>query len=345
MLTSLFIGTLFLGCGDKAGSKNEEAQSACPLRLEGMVDTEWIMLKAREDNVEEPLARARLKFFKEGKGKDVKLKAKYNVMSHSDMYTYDCRIEADQIACVKPPDPQKLCQSLLVGGKKCAPGPVGRFYDAFDEEEKEKGIAAAKKAYIEAKKNKTIERFKFENNNLGNKLKAMLYVSIDKNKCRINVNDMYATIYNGKPVEDQNPVGINPFVKGKKEMLWEHCDQTNALFDTQSAEFPENPAEVRPLLRHPKKEEIHYWLLHNPLRQADPKCSYKYDLWLNGETFKKGLEGGLSEDKKENRFYFSHTFNKKSKPGEPEIFAMTIDKQCEGKDTEQIVVCNAVIIE
>ncbi|MBM75115.1 MAG: hypothetical protein CMK59_06925, partial [Proteobacteria bacterium] len=282
MLTSLFISTFFLGCGEQASTKKEAKQSSCALRLDGMVDTEWVILKARENNVEEPLARARLKFFREGKG----LKAKYNVMSHSDMYTYDCRIETDQISCVKPPDPQKLCQSLLVGGKKCAPGPVSRFYDAFEEEEKTKGIDAAKKAYIAAKKNKTMERFKFENNNLGNKLKAMLYISIDKNNCRLNVNDMYATIYNGKPVEDQNPVGINPFVKGSKEMLWEHCDKTNALFDTLSAEFPEKPAEVRPLLRHAKNEEIHYWLLYNPLREADSKCSYKYDLYLNGELHK-----------------------------------------------------------
>ena len=50
------------------------------------------------------------------------------------------------------------------------------------------------------------------------------------------------TVYNGKKVEDSNPVGTNAFVKNELgDLLWEHCENRNDFLPLSKGTFPEDP--------------------------------------------------------------------------------------------------------
>ena len=53
-----------------------------------------------------------------------------------------------------------------------------------------------------------------------------------------------------------------------EKLSWRDCDTTQ-LFDTTSAEYPAEPEKVQLTQVHGIDSEIHYWLLHGPLRFAE----------------------------------------------------------------------------
>ena len=333
---------LFIGCDEPA--KTVSKAPSCNLKLENLgagEGSEWLFLEALPGKTPVPQVKTRLKFYK----KDNKTHAKYTMGTLSDVYDYQCTLETDTLVCREKVDVVKLCQALLVGGKKCTFNSMTNFDKTLLREDIEKGAKKAKGIYKQIKKTPDWNQYQLTHNNLANRLQRIVYTRIDAANCRLNITDNYVTVYNGERTEDSNPVGVNAFVANDQGTLfWEDCTEVKDLVDTKSGDYPEDPANVQPTRRHMVGEEIHYWLLHEPLRVPEDKCEYSYDLWLDGKpTDKKGLKPELTENKKELRWHFSHNFSQTSK--QPHVFVMDITKTCEGKEAEEIRACNAVFAE
>jgi hypothetical protein len=215
-----------------------------------------------------------------------------------------------------------------------------------DSEKVQKGIEEGTKLFNEGKASDNFTGYKRQFNTLNNKLQGLVYVSVDQNNCRLNVIDHYVAYVDKKRQEDSNPNGNNPFVKNELGTLqWEDCE-TPQLFDTTFPEFPEKPEEVQPIGKHAPGTEVHYWVLHEPLRYAEEGCTYTFDVFHNYKLIESGLKPEVVDvkGKKENRFHYAKTYAEASKRGSAEVLMTTHNIQCEGKPAKKITTCNKVVV-
>ncbi len=343
MLSMSVVG--LMACGEQEKSTPEAEVVQCDLTLDGLTDSEWLFLKEINGQDPEPDAKSRLKFTT----KDGKSIAKYTAGSLSDMYDYECSKteKGDQIICRTKPDIAQWCQTLMSSNRKCNLKTLQYIDETLtDSEDVQKGIAEGTKLFQTAKEGEDFTRYKRSFNTLTNKLQGMIYVSIDQNNCRLNVIDHYVAYVDKKRQEDSNPNGNNPFVKNELGTLqWEDCE-TPQLFDTTSAEFPENPEEIQPIGRHAAGTEVHYWVLHEPLRYAEDGCSYTYDVFYNYKQVESGLKPEVVDvkGKKENRFHYAKKYDTATKRGSAEVVMTTHNIKCEGKPEKKITTCNKVTV-
>ena len=131
--------------------------------------------------------------------------------------------------------------------------------------------------------------FVFNNNNLGNKLRGVLYVKVNEKKCQLTVTDNYVTIYNGKKREDSNPNGTNAFVKNELgDLLWDHCTESANLIALDTAEFPKDPKNAGHMGKWGVNQDVNFWYLGADAMAAPEGCSYNFDTWVDGQPLKKG---------------------------------------------------------
>ena len=331
-------------CGEQeAAQTTAEPEITCDLSLDQLTDSEWLFL--REINGQEPIPdpKSRLKFVQ----KDGNLVAKYTAASLSDMYDYSCtkNEDGDQLICRTDAELVKWCQTLMANNRKCNLGTLQQLDPTIkDSEELTKAVEEATKLHEEVKKTDGFQNYKSQFNSLANKLQGLVYVNIDKNQCRLQIIDNYMAYTNKKRMEDSNPNGSNAFVKNTLGNLqWADCD-TPQLFDTLSKDFPEKPEEVQPIGRHAVGTEVHYWVLHEPLRYAEEGCEYTYDVFHNYKQVQSGLKPEIVEvkGKKENRFHYSQKFDAPSKRGQPEVVMTTHQIKCADKPEKIITTCNKV---
>ena len=347
MLTCLALTTM--GCGDE--EKTElTTKETCSLKLDKLDGTEWVYLDTSQRPAL-PSTRARIKFYTENN----RIMAKYNSLSFAEMYDYECKLDsqANQLQCNTVPKAEEVCKAYLAGEKKCTPNAMAKFYDKFDEATLKTSIKSAQEADKKAYADNDYKKFKETHNKLGNKLMGRLKIDVKSDDCTLSLYDYYSTINNGDIVENGNPVGTNPFVSvsdlqttlklpSKPELMWKHCESNN-LFDTQSADFPAKPEAVEFIRAHAIGDTVHYWLLEDKTRKIEG-CTYTYDLYLNSILKEKGLKPQISEDGKETRFYYSHTYQKATIAGTAEVLVMDVTKSCEEKPPENIISCNIVYI-
>ncbi len=329
---------------------DEKDPSACDLTLDTLDGTEWVFLKANPDKTETPEHFTRLKFKTEGG----KTSAKYNVGSASDMYDYNCEKAGEEFICREDPKVKDWCQALVSGGAECTPETLKGIDPTITDEQVKKGMEEAEAVMKKYRDTPDWEKFKFQNNNLGNKLQGLLYVKVDKRNCRVRVTDNYITIYNGKKVEDSNPAGTNPFVKNEMgELLWEGCTNSADLVATAEPGFPENPEQVQHLARHASGKEITMFYLNNDVRLSEEGCTYGYDVWKDGKPFAKDQTPEVVDGKKgekELRWKISYS------PTEPtaadraalgEVFHLDYKATCtgEGKESKEGVACAAILVQ
>jgi hypothetical protein len=210
-----------------------------------------------------------------------------------------------------------------------------------------KGVAAAEKIFAQQKEGKGFKRYQNKFNSLGNKLQGVMYVDIDDKNCRLRVTDNYMTFYNKQRLEDSNPNGINAFVKNEVgELLWEDCE-TSQLFDTTFAEYPEKPEDIQPIGTHAVGTEVHYWLLHGPLRYAEKGCEYSFDVYHNYLSDQKGLKPTTNEVKGKTELLWHHAkkFDKASTKSQPEIVMLVSKIKCADKPEKKITACNKLTIK
>lgn len=352
-VTTLLAGLFLLSCdgGEKkdgltlgAGAGGED----CALTFETLPNTEWLYLDVKPDKSEAPShTKGRLKFVKDGD----KLVAKYNVGSLSNIYDYVCETQGEELACKQrlgEGEVELWCKAFLANGEDCTLATFQKEAPELTEEDLKEGVKKAKAEQAQAKKANAEDRFKAKYNTLGAKLRGILYVKIEKRKCRVRVTDMYKTYYNKKWIEDSNPNGINPFVKNEMgELMFEDCTNPLDLVDLTSAEFPKDPANVKNITQHKPGTEVHYWYLSGDWQKPEENCTYTFDVWKDSKPHKQGqtpetvdVRGG-----KALRWHFSEKYDAPSAPGQAEVMTLVAKKACQGKDPVTEVSCNAVVIK
>ncbi len=348
IIQSSLLGTAVLGlvaCGEQEKASTETEAVQCDLSLDELTDSEWLFLKEINGQDPEPDPKSRLKFV----SKDGKMVAKYTAGSLSDMYDYECGsdLEDGQLVCRTKPDIVQWCQTLMSSNRKCNLKTLQYIDETLtDSEEVKKGIEEATKLFKEAKSGDNFTRYKRQFNTLTNKLQGIIYVNVDTNNCRLNVIDHYVAYVDKKRQEDSNPNGNNGFVKNELGTLqWEDCE-TPQIFDTTTATFPEKPEEVQPIGRHAVGTEVHYWVLHEPLRYAEEGCTYTYDVFHNYKRVESGLTPEVVDvkGKKENRYHYAKKYDTASKRGTAEVVMTTHNIQCKDKPVKKITTCNKVLI-
>lgn len=337
------------GSGITVGGSGEV--DSCTLTLDGLPGSTWVMLRPLPDKTEIDDTRTRLRFDKEGE----EVKVKYNVGSLGDVYTYGCEKTETELICREEAKLRDICQALLVGESACTAEELKKYEPSATDEELAAAVteATANVEKYKAPGGSDWEQFKLNNNNLGNKLQGLLYIKIDDRKCRLRITDNYMTIYNGKRVEDSNPVGTNPFVKHDGgELLFEHCKDSGDLAPTRNAEYPADLAAVQTIGRDGVGigEEVHFWYLGQDAREVVDGCKVSYDVWIDGANPKKGLEPEVAEvagGKKEYRYHFSHTWTEPFPQGTLPAGAAVMHRKWTCDDTTKSgeeVSCAAVML-
>jgi hypothetical protein len=338
--------TALVGCEDKPSklSVGTAPAVACDLKAEGLAGTEWVINRINPDKTEVPDHAARLKFFDEGG----KLKAKYNVMSVAAMYTYDCEVTPNGLTCKEAPKPKDYCQALVAGKAECTPETLKAIAADLTDEQIATGIKEANEVIAKFKGGPDWGKFEFNNNNLGNKLRGILYVKVNDKQCNLRVTDNYMTIYNGKKLEDSNPVGTNAFVKNSLgELLWEDCKDTTSFIPLGAEGFPADPAKAQPVVLHPAGSTVHYYVLAADLQAPVEGCSYSYQTWLSGKPLAKDLKPAEVDGPAGKRleWHVSQTFDAPSATGDGEVLALDLTKTCAGKEPEKRLLCAQVMIK
>jgi hypothetical protein len=344
VLTTLALG----GCEDKKEGLTVGAtgKDGCELSVDGLSGSEWVIERINPDKSTTPDHSARIKFITE----DGQLKAKYNVQSVADMYTYRCeKTKEDKITCREKPRVKDFCQALEAGGAKCDTATLkGLLPDASDKE-LEEGIKTGMEVVNKYKDKPEWPQFVAQNNNLGNKLRGVLYIKADSKRCQLRVTDNYMTIYNGKKVEDSNPVGTNPFVKNEVgELLWEHCENRNDFLPLSAGTFPEDPANVRPEPQQTMGKPVHFWYLASDALAPTEGCTHKYDLWLDGKSLAKGQAPKEVDDGKGGKrleWHYEHTFSEPSPNALGNVVTAVVNTSCQGKEPVKKVACAALLVK
>ncbi len=333
--------TAMTGCEpkEKKGIVIGQKTADCSLTIDNLAGTDWQILEIKPDKSEEPSHSARIRFYSEGS----KLMAKYNVKSFSDMYTYECfKNEATgELACKEEPKVKDWCQALEVGGTACNAESIKKIDKDVSDEKVAEGIKAAQEAIAKYKGKPDWDKFVANNNNLGNKLQGRMYAKVDTRKCRLQITDNYMTIYNGKELEDSNPVGTNAFVSLEDDVLWEHCDDSTSLMALNERDFPKNPTKTRTVVQHALGADIHFWLLHPDNLKPKKDCSYSYDVWVDGKPAQKAGTPEAAKGGKELRYYYGTKFD------EPGIHVTSFVRfeECEGKKDIASVSCNLTKVQ
>lgn len=341
ILFSLTGALALMGCEEESTNKivlGAPASSGCELTLDTMVDKTYVLEKVLPDKSTEADIQTRLKLSKDGDT----FKAKYNVSSLSDVYDYTCAPRKDEIVCYedlgeKLPD---FCKALIAGEAECNAEALKKLAPVATDE----AIAAAVKEGTEAaakyKDKPEWEKFVFANNNLGNKLMGILYVGVDKKSCKPQITDNYMTIYEGKKVEDSNPVGTNKFVETDKTLIFDHCTDSDNLVAFKEAELPRDLSEVRTTLNWAPGSDINYHFVDESDEGKPVEgCTYSFDFWKKWEPYKQGVAAEVV-DKRVNW----HFADKLTDPGNY-VTHMVRYKTCENKKEQIDVACNLVVIK
>lgn len=333
--------------GIKLGTTNTPAE--CALSLDGLVGTQWAMYKALPDKTEIADYKTRMSFVDEGG----QLKVKYNVGSLSDVYTYSCTKNAagDELTCREIARPRDWCQAFLTGGAECTPEALKKLDPNLTDDEIAKAMEEANANVAKYKDKPDWKQFVFNNNNLGNKLQGLLYVKVDPRGCRLRIIDNYMTIYDGKRVEDSNPVGTNPFVKHEGgELLWEHCTDGTDIAALASPDLPADLSTVVSLREAGMGQAVHFQYLGQDGRAPVEGCDYTYDLWFDGTNPQKGLKPttGTIAGEPALIYAWSHTWTEPNKDGSPLAGTTTLHRKwtcADATKSGQEVSCSAVVIK
>lgn len=338
---------LLAGCG---GGGSADAPPACDLGFDTLSGRTFVMLEAQADGKStKENVTARLRF--EGQGDD--LKAKYTVGSLSDVYTYPCvvheRGDRKELRCFEEERPRDWCQALEVHEPGlCTKSKLKELgITRTSDEDLNAAIKKARETVKEFRGTDKWNHFVLNNNNLGNKLQGRLYVDLDPKRCRLSITDMYFTIFDGKGIEDTNPVGKNPFVETKDDLMFLHCQDGRGLADLTTAEVPADLSTIPPRREHQVDGDVHYHYLGESAVKAEDGCSYSYDSYAQWRPLKKGV-AVEPDDKGLLRWNATHRYGAGdvvSYSGQPVgVYHMVRHKECGGEKQEIDVLCNAALV-
>jgi hypothetical protein len=318
-------------------------EPACELTLDSMVGKSFVMSEAQPNGPDKLNPLARLTFVEDGG-----VKAKYTAMSLGDIYTYDCeKLEKKpgevEWKCVEKARVQDWCEALLAWEKACTKKSLRDLGAPGTDEELDAIVAKAresKKAADESGDERTKKRWTQMRANLGNKLQGQIFAKVDDKKCRLRIDDLYWTLYEGNKKEDSNPVGTNPFVVAEQPWMFEHCDNQADLWDLEENVFPTAPLAVAP--SHAAGKPIHYFHTAELGSKPEEGCTYSFDTWAGWLPLKKDL---VPETNAEGRliWHAEHTFGPNDirtiQDADLALFHMARYKTCGGKKERIDLAC------
>ncbi len=333
----LILPLALLACEEKTSNKLTLGTKAvdCALSVNDLAGTSWVIERINPDKSTEPDKATRLQFNEE----DGRLVGKYNVGSLSDMYDYPCEIKGDELVCREgEPHVKDFCQAVLTGGGACTDEVISALVPDATPEQIAEGVKEATANVEKYKNGDQWDQFVLNNNNLGNKLRGILYAKVDTRSCKLRITDNYLTVYNAKKIEDSNPVGTNLFVSTEDELLWEHCSNDDDLMALPSEETPKDAPQTQ--IQWAAGDTVHYHFLGKDAFEPAEGCTYSYDTWLNAEPLSKDNAATEAEFKGKAmaKHHFTHTYNE---PG-INVLMMTRYKTCGGKKETVETACNLV---
>ena len=325
----------------------EDTEPTCDLSFDNLDGRTFVSVEATPGGDRlNPIARVK---FVEKEGSTAAL---YTTASLSDVYEFPCTLkekeESATLFCAEEPRPTDWCQALLVADEVCSKKVLRKLGAEGTDDELNEAIKKAKENWRKYRGTEYEQRFVLNNNNLGNKLQGRLYVDIDTKRCKLSVGDYYWTIFNGRPTEDTNPVGQNPFSETEETYLFEHCDEGNIMPGIESETLPDDlssiPGRGR---RYATGKEYWFHYLGEKHEEAKPGCTYSYDLWANYRPVSENNPIEPKDDKLEwkSKFAFPEgqqvaMWGDSTKP--IGVLNMVRYQQCEGGAREKIdTVCEA----
>ena len=335
---------LLSACEEKTTVIGPATDSECALTPDSLDGTTWVLAKLMPDQSTLDDQSTRLKMIQDGD----QLKAKYNVSSREHMYGYTCQKQTKRITCMQDVDGDRLsafCEALIAGGASCDEESLANLLPDVDKQLFADVIKTSNaKAEELKKKPEEWARFVQRNNTLGNKLRGILYIRIDQNKCRLKVNDMYMTVYEGKKVEDSNPVGMNAFNRYDDPLFWEDCTDNAHLVAVKEAELPKPPIkaekDVATVRDWAVGDEVHFHYKGAADRKAPrEECSYTYDMWLDWKPLAQGVEAAVVDGAIQ--WHHSHSFDKAG----VYVTDMVRYKDCGGSKETLGVSCNLIKVQ
>lgn len=293
---------LLVGCGGGSGADEQ----TCAVTNETLNDTQWVMWEALPEGKYRENPMARMKFFQE----DGVQKVSYTVKSPGDVYEYSCEEkmgkgnEIKEWFCKEKEHIRDWCQALEVHqAGSCTQASLEALGASGTPKEFEDAIKLAKETVDTYRDKPTWTQFKLNNNNLGNKLQGLLYVKMKKvrakakdQRCQLSVTDMYMTIYEGRRVEDSNPVGTNPFIQSEAAYDYEHCTDPAGLFDFASATLPEDKSTIPNRRMYEPGQEVYYHYIGDKEVKATEGCSYSVDTSAQWKPVASGQEVAVSAE-------------------------------------------------
>lgn len=348
----LFVPTaviaLLFACGDSAPPAPPEP--ACGLSLDGLAGKSFVMLEALPDgDVENPQARIR---FEQREGK---LHADYTVKSLVNVYDYTCEKgtgSREELICKSEADFGRLCMALEAHEKgSCTAEAIEKLGMTGDPKKLEEGMKAAKELSAKAYElgGAQLERWQLMNNNVANAIHGKLYIKVDERSCRLQLDDMFVTVHDGKKKEDFNPVGSNAFVESSETWLWEDCNTGRMVADLDSAELPpldQIPPDAERLHEAGKPVHLHY--LGKVGTEAKEGCTYAADIYKNWKPVGMGSEPKVEGGKVTWHFQQAIEASEKISLGggrRGAVVTMVRHQTCDGKKEEIDVVCADVALK
>jgi hypothetical protein len=160
---------------------------------------------------------------------------------------------------------------------------------------------------------------------------------------------MYFTIFDGKGLEDTNPVGINPFSESDEEWLFEHCDEgRNIVADLDEADPPADLSKIPANRSHELGKPVHYFYFGEKEVKAVEGCTYSADIWANWKNVGKDLP--ITPEEKGGLLWRGvHTWEAdalvKIQGRDAAIYEMVRYKTCAGGEKEKVnTVCNVFVL-
>lgn len=332
---------LVTACGgaEEAKTDAQPETPACDFNLDTLDGKVFVQSKPKEDGTgyeDDILARA--KFYKEGD----KLKAKYNTRALLDMYTYTCVKSQDGLAldCWEDnPRAADFCRTLIAnnGDGACTPEAIRQVTGLPEDKAK----AGYDEVMAELKKlpKKEIEDMKQVFNNPNNQLRGIFHVKMAKNDCRLTLTDNYQTMTFGQWREMGNVVGSARFVPSDKELVFEHCAESDNLVALSSPDAWAKPGESAKLFK--AGQPIPFRYVGNEHLKPEPGCTYTMDTWSQYSPLAKSVPVETDE-KGRLKWTFTESYPKAGKF----VVHMYRYKACNGGQPELLPVsCQGVKVE
>ena len=281
--------TLLVSCGAPPPPEKpaEEAAPTCDLTLDNLDGKVFVHQEKGEDGKtwqDDILARA--KFYKDGD----KLKAKYNTRSATDMYTYTCvkTTDGNQLDCWEDdPNAADYCRSLIAnkGDGGCTVDEI-KTLTGLPQEKAEAGY---KEVMAELKKlpAKEVEDMKKIFNSPNNQLRGIFHVKVGKGgDCRLTVTDNYETYSFGQRREMGNVVGAGRFVPSDKDLVFEHCAESENLVALSAPDAWAKPGES--VKSWKAGQPIPFRYVGEQEQKPQSGCTYTMDTWSQYSPLTKG---------------------------------------------------------